>query len=513
MNRNPGRILVAISITLAAHAQTPAPPAGGSIAVVGIEAAASVDAREAWIATAVEETLTWRLRRVGTLTIVPTIRCQQARRELRDSPTSPLAEWPRVLKLLGAARQVRGTFEGHVDNVTLKLECIDLAGGATQSGTLGPARLFEVIDQATRWVLQTAGVSRLSETVERTVMAPPCQTPSALEYFAKSLAAVHAEKGRDALYYANRAAEYDNRFRAAQLHLALLEIKLDGSARATASMRLRRFADDARRGQDAFDIAEAEHAQGMLMLAAGSYDSARIRFESALEAAQRSGDVYSEIGALNSIADALMGQSGPQPGDAAETARLEQAAARQAQLVALLDRLGDVIGLAPATLKMALILEGLGQADKAMEMHQRTLAAAQAAGSRRGQATAHMLIGQAHLRAGRRDDAVKSTNLCLELADAESRTAARLTLAEIYQDPTAPLLSEALVQYEQALKELQSGSDLARQMRCLRGLARVRYKLGQPGPARAAMQEAVDIAYALQSTDQAALQKELAEMK
>jgi len=139
------------------------------LVVVGFRADEKLDARDAWIPTAVEETLAWRLRRVPGLIVVPTVRTHQARQELVEKEGDPLAEWSRVVRLLGAKLWLQGTCAGTPDALILNLELnpVGRADAEPTAAQLGPRRLFEVVDEATRWALSRLGRLRWSTTPRR----------------------------------------------------------------------------------------------------------------------------------------------------------------------------------------------------------------------------------------------------------------------------------------------------------------------------------------------------------
>src|SRR5262249_11622818 len=158
---------------------------------------------------------------------------------------------------------------------------------------LGPAPLFDLLNDATRALLSKAGIPRLDQTLEPVLLSPPCSTPSALEYYAKAILAMRADSARDAFYYADRMVEYDPQFRQGQLFFAQLELRLRSNDRAKTAVRLRRLSEAARAANDPLDATEIEYAQGMLQMMTHALEPAQLRFESALQAARASQDPYS----------------------------------------------------------------------------------------------------------------------------------------------------------------------------------------------------------------------------
>lgn len=503
----------------AACAQS-APSNPGAIAIVGFESAPETDSRDIWLAPAIEETLCWRLRRVRGLPVMPCIRAYQARREIAESPNE-LPDWNRVLRLLGAAKRFSGVVSGQPTAVTLRLELFDLsrADGARQSASFGPGKLFDVLNEATAWSLTQLAVPQLDPATQRLVLSPPAESPSALEYFARAILAVRADNPRDALYYGEQGLQYDGLYRPTHLLLTQLEMRVKPQSRATAAVRLKRLSDHVQRLGDKVDEAEIAQALGMLDVIAQSPEAARARFEHALQIAGDFGDPYGQLLALNRLSDLALAASAaidPKLPDTErkrlESERLEAAVNWQIKTLALLRKLGDVIAEAPSAAKLALLYERMNQYERALEFHQRTLSASQATGSRRGQATAQMFLGQCYRQMNRTTEALDALNRCLELADADARPLARVALAELLQDAAVNRPAEAITQLEMAVKDLES-TDLAAALKALRALAELHMKLGNRPQAINALSQALELANALRSPDEAVIRTTLENWK
>ncbi len=489
------------------------------LAAVGFEADKEGDPRDAWLASAFEEALTWRLRRVPTLITIPTIRLYQAQQELQD-PNAPPPPWPTVVRGLGAGYLLSGHCNGPADAVMLQLTLARLDDpNANAERVIIPAgRVVEVLDQAVRWVLVRLSVSDLDEAVAKRIYAPPTRSLSALEYFAVATAAAHANRTRDALHYANEAVDSDRRFRSALGLLAQLELRLGSEGRNRAAGRLRIISDLARMDGDTLDRANAELALSLVAQADGASEAARTRAETALTLATESRDIYGQAAALAWLADVYLtwqSEAGAKPTEdeqqRQERARLQQAAEYQRTLLNMLEALNDRIAALPVASKLALILERLGESDAAMAMHQKTLEMAKALGSRRHAATAWLYLGQWYRNQKRWSDALDAMTQCLELADEVAKPAVHIALGALYQAMPAP--EKALAEFEQAYQETRKSDDLPNQFTCLREMARVRRQLGQRKEAVAALQEALDIAQVLELPEKDKLRAELESWK
>ena len=533
-------ILICVLLTLieAAVAQVSAPqqtspasaPAGATasetagalrpVLVIGFRADEKLDSRDTWMPTAVEETLSGRLRRVPTLTVIPTPRAHQARRELAERDDAPPISWSRVAPLLGAKLWLRGSCAGTPDKLVLDLELSQVERTETRPRQvrLGPGRLFAVSDDATRWVLGELGIPRISDATEKLVFAPPAQSPSALEYYAKALSAARGEDFRNAAYYIERAVDYDPSFRPVLLLAGKLALRGPTADRAQAGAVLRRVKQLADDQDDALDEAELELTQGLLLMSMRSFDAARQRFNTALALASRRDDVYGQTAALDALCDLWLSYEpaarSEMPEDEQRRLRLEDlrhAAEYQRRVLKILGRLGDVIAEVPAANKLALIYEKLEEPGPALETHQRALAAARKTGSLRNQATACLFLGQWYRQQEHWSEALDTVTQCLNLVPDEAKPQIYIMLAEIHTAMSAP--RQALDQYEAARQLLAESDDLTNLFRCLRGAAELHMELGEREAAISNLTEALDVAEALQLPETQALRDQLAEWK
>ncbi len=487
------------------------------IVVAGFTYPETGDPRDAWIATALEELLAWRLRRVPELITVPTVRIHQARRELSDEEETP-PDWPRVASMLGATTLLTACAEGSAEAITLRLRLGPPAAPDSGPQTkIGPASLPATLDEATRWVLEQLDAAPLPAEIGQRILVRPSASLSALEYYARAVSAARSERPRDALYYAQEAIGYDVRFRPALLLLAQLESRVSREGRLNAIRRLRVVNELARLAEDPLDRAETEMLLGLLTNLTASAEAAFTRFETALALACEQGDPYGRIAASGALGDLYMSLAPPrnaewtpQQIDAFRKRNLRRAAEWHSLVLEELEKLGDAVARAPAASRLALIYEQLGEEQAALDLHQRTLAAAIRTGSRRSQATAWMFLGQWHRRQEQWPQAIEATKRCLELAAPASRPAARMALAEIYGAMSPPDPAGALREYEQAFEEYRAGADLNARLLCLRQIARLRRELGQRERALAALREALDLARALEAPEEEQLRQQLA---
>jgi tetratricopeptide (TPR) repeat protein len=485
------------------------------LAVVDFEAAPGGDPRDAWVPVALEELLARRLRYVPGLLVVPTVRLYQGRNELQEPGAAP-PPWVEVLRGLGAGYWLSGRCQGAGDavSVELVLQPVGESVPTEQRVTIPAARLFETLDQATRWVLERLRITALEEAVTEQVFRLPSRSPSAVEYYARAFSAMRADKPRDALRYASQSLDSDKRFRPALALLAQLELQLGPSGRGSAGRRLRALADLARLENDALDRARAEIGQSLLLQVEGAFEAACTRAETALALAYEQRDVYGQLAAITAISDAYLLRPVPStpelPPEARETlARqsLRHAADWQSELVEMLDRLGDLLGGLPAASKLALIYEQLEEPEQALKTHQRALAMANRLGSRRHQATAWLYLGQWYHDQQRWSEALDAVSRCLALADEQSKPPVRMALAAVYQ--AMNLHEEALAQYELAYEQVRKAEDLMSQFTCLREIASARMKLGRRELAIGTLQQAIDLAHVLELREEKRLREEL----
>jgi len=488
---------------------------------MSFQADPQLDPRDTWLPLAVEETLAWRLRRVPGLIVVPTVRIEQARRELVEGGVT--ADGRRIAQLLGARRILTGTCSGNPDAVVVELKfgqlplggarASDAAAGEPTTVRLGPVRLFEALDEATRWCLQQLGASRLENERQQLIFARPAASSSALEYYARALAAARQDDPRSARYYLEQVLDYDARYLPAQVLLAQMEMAAE-SSRLSAAARIRAARDLARQTGDTLTVAQIDLTQGLLLLLARSPDAARERFENVLIASRRNGDPYGELAAMNSLCDSSLARLPPSEGlselQREEFAKdsLKAAAQWQTQALQRLEALGDVVSQGPAATKLAMICERLEDFDQALRLHQRTVALAQQIGAKRAEASAWLFVGQTHRRMKRFDEALAALRRALSLAGDDDKLAVQMALAEALRAAGRP--GDALSELEAACDRLRRGSDLVGQLRCLRSIAELRMELGLRREAIDPLQQALDIAHVLALPDEQGIREQLA---
>ncbi len=490
------------------------------LAVVGFGADETLDARDAWMPTAVAEALAWRLRRVPGLTAIPTIRAHQSRQELAEKAGDPPADWPRVVRLMGAKLWLRGVCAGTPYASVLDLELIQV-GEPSASGAqirLGPGRLFDVIDEATRWTLGELGISRIDQTTAELIFAPPAESPTALEYHEEALAAARREDFREGSYYAQAAVEADPGNCPALMLLAKIELRSSTTAWRQTEMHLRQVKLISANRRDIVTEAEFEVAQGLALMMQRSFEPARLRFETALTLARARHDPYGQLAAMNSLCDYWLNLPPAIENERPQEARarsneqhLRHAVEWQVRVLDLLRGLGDHVAEAPAANKLALIYERLKEPELALEAHQQTIAAAKKIGSARTEATGCLFLGQWYRRQERWPEALEATTRCLALAPDDAKPIIRISLAEIYRGMSMP--RAALGQYESAYAALADGDDLPNQFRCLHATAELQMELGEPETAIKRLSEALDIAHVLELAEEGNIRKQLAQWK
>ncbi len=488
------------------------------LAVVGFTADPNGDPRDAWIPVALEELTARRLQRVPGVLIVPTIRLHQGRRELSDMTQTP--PWPDVARGLGATHLVTCACRGPDSAVTLSvaLRQLDRGDAAGPQAALPAGRLYEALDALTRWVLEQLAVPALSEPLAVQVFAPPSRSVAAVEYFARAVGAARADQLKEALRYASEAVDYDKRFRPALGLLAQLESQMGPAGRGSALRRWLALGDYARFEDDPFDRIRAEVGQCLLLQADGAFEAARTRAETALLVAETQREPYGQIVALTALCDLHLLRPMPVDPEASVEARRQfalesgrKAAAWQELLVRLLEALGDVVGALPATNKLALLYERIERPDDALALHRRTLALAEQLKSQPHEATAWLYVGQWYRQQQRWPEALEALGRCLALADEAAKPAVRMALGAVYHAMEQP--EESLGQYELAYEQIRKTEDLQNQLACLREIADARMKLGRRDKAIAALQEAVELAHALELRDEQLLREQLEQWK
>lgn len=491
------------------------------IAVAGFTMAPDAQPRDAWLAVAVEETLCGRLRRVPGLTVIPTARVYQALRDTAAAEARP-PELLALLPLLGARAVLSGRCSAGVRTLTLELQLADAAGGVLGSARLTDDSVFGLIDQATRWSLAVPGLApggtalALDAAGERVVFARPANSPSALEYYARAVAAARRGDLRDASHYLTESLGYDPFYRDAVLLHGRLVMQGGADSRGEAVARFRLLGDIARDRGDTLDRVNAELGLGSLAMLAQQTEIALARFEHALSLAAQIDEPYAQIAAISHMCDLYLSASATR--DVPDAVRadlhrrnLARVAEWQTLLLDQVAALGDVLAEGPAASRLALVIEPLGQVAQAETLLRRAQEAARRSGLTGAQATASLLWAQFLARAQRWDEALDAAQQALAHAAPAGEPGIRITLAEILRGLKRP--AEALVQFEAVLKLVKSRNDLDGQLVCLQQAADLRWELGRRADAIRALQDALDVAHALKSPAAPELAEKLAAWK
>ncbi len=487
------------------------------VAVIGWSPGDGVDERDTWISEAVEELLTWRLRRIPEVVAIPPIRSAQAQRDLKQADGT-LPDWTEALPHLGAKVLIRGRFTGTPDAIRLEADFVSLRKPEEHSVLkVGPAPLFEALDNLTRAALERMKIASIDRAAETLAFAPPSSSLSAVEYFARASRAARRDEVENALRYLRDSVGYDSTYRPAQLLLGQLELRLPQGAAAVGAARLRQLQIFARDANDRIDLSEIDLGLSLIHAATGQPEIAEQRLERAYELARGSGDPYACMSVLSVRVDFHLARARARKTGASATAsaptvdpeQLKQAARWQEELVGLLNHVGDRVAGAPACNKLGLIYEEQGDMTRAYEAHRQTLAAAEQAGSVDAQATAWLFLGQWHRRQKQMTEALDALQKCRALIPGPGSAAVDLALADVYADPAIDQPREALKYLESAYRRLKESADLAAQLNCARHLAELQWKLAARAEARTSLQEAIDLAHVLESPLKAELQSQL----
>lgn len=471
------------------------------LVVAPFELDPNVDPRDAWLAVAAEELLTWQLRRTPEFAVMPTQRLVQGRRELRAAAE----EWPRVARLLGATHAITGRVAGQPSAVRMHLCAKASDGAVVAEWSTDPESLWSAVSAACAMVRE-----RLAPAAPaRDALAPPSRSMTAIEYFARAVEAQRREAWRDASRWAVEAVDADRSFRAANGLLAQLELRAGVAGRSRAVVRLKRLAHESREAADSLDRAAVEMAQSLLAQGEGSSHAAHTRAMAALELAEQARDSYTAAAAMAWVVDVLVtwNAAGDDASDAAT--RGVEAIGWQQRHIAAVEALGDQISATIAYTKLGLLQERAGAPAAALDAFRRAHDIAAAIASRGHRASAAMHIGQAHLAGGAHTEAIDAFNAALRDVDADDAPTVRMALAAAHR--AAGDRAAAFDQYEQAAAALRAGDALAPQLACYRELARLAWEMGRQDAARQSLREAIDIARALESPEAAALEKLLGE--
>ena len=501
------------------NAASQAAPSWKPIAVAGIEPAETLDERDRWMPTAIEETLAWRLRRAPGLTVIPTIRLHQSRLELAEKVDDPPAPWSRVVSLIGADYWLRGVCSGTPYKTVLDLELLgaDQPDATPPATRIGPARLFDALDEATRWTLGQMNITRIDEKTQNLILAPPAKSPTALEYYAKALGAARANNLREAAYYASRSIESDPTYAPALMLMAKIELRSPGRLWRRAEIRLRQIQQIIADRRDPATEAECEIAQGLLLMMNRSLAPAKQRFDTALALARKTNDPYARLGAMNCLCDYWLNvpRQTEKSEDGAEQQsdqlNVRKAVEWELRVLELLRELDDFVARAPGSNKLAVMYETLNEPELALKAYLQTIEAAKAIDSKRTQAAAYLFLGQWYKRHERWPEALEAAQQCFMLVPDDAKPAIRISLGEILRGLKQP--QKALDEYETAYQALADGDDMLSQFHCLQAVAELQMELGNPKAAIDKLTDALDYAQVLELDEEENIREQLAQWK
>lgn len=479
--------------------------------IAGFEPGPTTDERDAWVATAFEELLTWRLRRAPSISAMPTIRGYQGRLEL-TGPDDPNPSWTRVAQTMGATHTLAATCTGEPAAVRAELTLRTIAGGSDKTETIkvGPSPLFDIVDDATVAVLRK--LAPAGAAIEKPARPLPTRSLTAVQCYAKALLALRQNKGAEALRSARDSVDTDARFRPALGLLAQLELKGGREERVRALRALRGILELARSDQDDIDRLNAELALSLVAQAENAGEAALVRAETALDLSSRQQDLYGRLAAVGWIADLYLANRvtpspETQPAKSDDPAALRCSIAWQRYLLQCLDQVGDRVTAVPATTKLAFTCERVGDDAAALAAHQRTLALAKELGSRSHEASAWVYLAQFHRARQHWAEGLEAAQHALELAEESARPAVLIMLGSLQTGVGKP--AEALETYQRAYDAVRNSDDLTRQFLCLREIAKLRREAGDLNGAVKALQDAVDLARVLELSDAEPMKTEL----
>lgn len=494
---------LAVLLAVVAHAVA---ADGPRAAVVGIVPTDDTDPRDVWIATAVEQTLAWRLQRSGLCRLVPSGRCYAARTELTSADKPPA--WTRVLRVLGVQRQLAGTCTGPPHAATLTLRWIDVTTDRTlATARLGPQPVLPLIDDATRWILSRLGPDRLDRQTRQRLLEPLCRSAGSLEAFAE---AVLASRRGDLSATADKleqALQFEDVFLPAQLMLVQIQTQVPGVPRQRAAGNLRLLRRLARERHDDTTLALVMLTQGTLYRLRGVDEPAAKLLEQALAQARKAGASYVELVALETLADHYAARAARTTAEK-RTAALHDAVRTEQQALALARRMHDQLAELAACRRLAELARQLDDPDTELAQRKRVIELARAIDSSRHLALGEYELGRFYLHRKQAEAAITAFQACLKRVPDALRPQVLSHLAEAYA--LAGQLDQAIETLRKVARHLEEASALADQLACLVRLSELQQKAGRIDDARQSLQEAIDLAHALRSDREAELRKRLA---
>lgn len=216
-------VLAAVCLTVcAACAEQAASTAAPVRRVVAVSAFANLnkDPAQDWLSTGIGETLTVKLAKVPSLTLVERMRLAEAMKELRFNDTAVVDPSTAVKlgKMVGAQAVVVGAIQRAGDKLRITARFVDsetsaVSNAAQVDGDMD--HVFDVQDKLAAALLETLGVQTTPE-IDEQVKANPTRDVGAYEAYSKGVSSMQAGKYDDAEKHLRQATEKDPSFSLAQ---------------------------------------------------------------------------------------------------------------------------------------------------------------------------------------------------------------------------------------------------------------------------------------------------------
>jgi len=401
-------------------------------------------------------------------------------------------------RFLGADCAVSGvvgkTDGGYV--VDIRLSPVRPEGSDRTRSVQAPS-VRALLDASTDAVFDLSGI-RLDETRRTRMLGFPGGSDSAVEYHAKAVRALRADKPNDALYYVAESIQYDGTFRPTLKLLGQMNLAAGNEREVLAIFE--RLLRQAKLDEDPLDETFALIQIGMCKQRRGELSVAEKYYRAALTQAEQLGLPDQQALALGTLANLRVDQK-----------QLDESLTLLKRRLELLESEGDRLAMGPAYFTIGLVHAAKGQIPQVLDCLDRAAKLADEVGMPSDKAAALFQTGKILEEQGRLDEALTAYQASLKLTDELETGSAYRQIAEIYERQGK--LDEALEMLRKAEATLSKRKAYAPQANCLSRIARLQMKRNQPAEALKTMTEAVEILRDLKHPDLESYERQLAEMR
>ena len=443
--------IAAILLSTILLGQTPQPRTTDRLCFL-VAPITAAPADRAWVATAIEQGLTWTLRRTDRTDAIPLLWRQRATADLARRSGAPADHTPdpkHLGQLLGANILITGQATASANELVAELTLHDLRTDTSTPCRLAAPDIAALLTKLAPAVMAAAKVTPAANSGPAPTMS---DSAVAIAYFAKAYQAAQDNRPADAVTLCKRAGAYDSDFIEPRLMLALLRAQ-HGDPQP-AMQDLQTVVRLAHKASDRIALARAQGNMGLLYRQIGKNTVAQRYFELAAASGAKADDPFTQATAANNLAQVHL-----------QAGRLEPAIDAMKQRDQLLRRIGDKLAIGPNLTLLGSTYQQLSRFENALAALTEAVTYSETFGSSEQVAAALHYLGSVCQDLDRTDEAIQHYTRSIELAPEALAAPTCNNLGLIYQEKDQ--LPQASKAFEQAINLLNRHPDPPQLAVCL----------------------------------------------